>query len=213
MHHRRGETTGPVMQITRLDGAAPRPVRPPEISEALAKSAQLVLGYAELVRRWWQDNLSRRPNRIRFSRAVYLSNGGVPDRHHGFGTWERARDEALVLSFMPVPCDYWIFQLCNIWQENLDCYEEGQGYITKYRADYETDGSVRIVIADADPAAGGNWLDPYGHVHGGMSLRFIKTQGDPPPVTLHRVKLAAIARDGWAALTPATAIVSGETTD
>jgi len=118
-----------------------------------------------------------------------------------------------VISFRPTPCDYWIFQLCNIWQENLDCYEEGQGYVTKYRAAYETDGSIRIVIADTNPGVGGNWIDPYGHAHGGMSLRLIKTQGEPPPVTLHRLPLVTLAREGWAALTPETAIVSGEITD
>ena len=101
VHHRREETLPPVMHISRLDGAAPRPIRPAEVSDGLAKSAQMVLGYAELVRRWWQDNLGKRPNRIRFSRAVYLSNGGVPDRHHGFGTWAKTSDEALVISFRP----------------------------------------------------------------------------------------------------------------
>jgi hypothetical protein len=213
VHHRRGETLGPVLHIARLDGAAPRPIRPAEMSDALAKSGQAVLGYAELVRRWWQDNLARRPNRIRFSRAVYLSNGGVPDRHHGFGTWEKSADEALVLCFTPTACDYWIFQLCNIWQENLDCYEDGQGYVTKFTAVHEEDGSVRVVVADTDPGLSGNWVDPYGHAHGGMSLRLIKAQGEPPPVTLYRVKLAALARGGWAALTTATAIESGEVAD
>jgi hypothetical protein len=213
VYHRREATVPPVMRIARLDGAAPRPIRPAEMSEGLAKAGQLVLAYAELVRSWWQDNLAKRPNRIRFSRAVYLSNGGIPDRHHGFGTWEKRPDEALVLQFTPTPCDYWIFQLCNIWQENLDCYEDGQGYVTKYRATYETDGSIRIVMADSDPGLGGNWIDPYGHVHGGMSLRLIKSEGEPPPVTLHRLPVATLARDGWSALTPDTAIASGEITD
>jgi hypothetical protein len=213
VHHRRGETLAPVMHIARLDGAEPRPIRAAEVSENLAKSGQMVLGYAELVRHWWQDNLGKRPNRIRFSRAVYLSNGGVPDRHHGFGTWTKSPGEALVISFTPTPCDYWIFQLCNIWQENLDCYEDGQGYVTKYRARYESDGSVRIVVAETDPGVGGNWIDPCGHAHGGMSLRLIKTRGEPPAVTLHRVPLASLARDGWAAHDSTEAIVSGEVSD
>jgi hypothetical protein len=213
VHHDRNETLGPAMHIARLDDVHPRPIEPAEVSAALAKSAQMVLGYAELVRHWWQDNLGKRPNRIRFSRAVYLSNGGVPDRHHGFGTWEREPGEVLVIRFTPKRCDYWIFQLCNIWQENLDCYEEGQGYVTRHRCRYESDGSVRIVIADSDPGIGGNWIDPYGHRHGGMSLRLIKTQGEPPGVTLHRLPLAVLARQGWSALDAAAAIESGEVTD
>jgi hypothetical protein len=173
----------------------------------------VVLGYCELVRRWWQDNLARRPNRIRFSRAVYLSNGGVPDRHHGFGTWECEPDEALVIRFAPVACDYWIFQLCNIWQENLDNYEDGGGHVQKYRARYEADGSVLVIVAAQDPEVGGNHVDPYAHRHGGMSLRFIKTAGDPPPVTLHRLPLSVLRAKGLAALGDSTPIMSGEITD
>ena len=161
------------MRIARLDGALPRPVTPSDMADALAKSGQVVLAYAELVRRWWQDNLGKRPNRIRFSRAVYLSNGGVPDRHHGFGTWECGADEALVLRFTPTPCDYWIFQLCTIWQENLDNYEDGGGYVQKYRAAYEPDGSVIVVVAAEDPGIGGNHVDPFGHRH----VRFSPRQG------------------------------------
>jgi len=211
--HRREDEIAPQMRIERLDGAAPRPIRSAEVSDGLAKSGQLVLAYAELVRSWWQDNLAKRPNRIRFSRAVYLSNGGVPDRHHGFGTWEKGPDEALVVWFTPTPCDYWIFQLCNMWQENLDCYEDGQGYVSKYRAVCETDGSVCVVIADENPGVGGNWIDPAGHAHGGMSLRFIKTGGDPPEVRLYRVALAGLKRDGLAVLERIEPIVSGEITD
>lgn len=208
VYHRRDQTVAPVMKIERLDGAIPRPIQPVDVSEGLAKSAQVVLAYAELVRSWWQDNLSKRPNRIRFSREVYLSNGGVPDRHHGFGTWERAPDEALVVSFMPTECDYWIFQLCNMWQENLDNYEEGDGYVQKYTATYEPDGSIRIIIAEEDPGVGGNWIRPFGHVHGGMSLRLIKTQGEPPAVSLQRLPLADLRKG--ATVDP---IVSGEITD
>jgi hypothetical protein len=213
VYHLREETIAPVMRIERMDGATPRPIGAADMADAVAKAGQVVLGYCELVRRWWQDNLARRPNRIRFSRAVYLSNGGVPDRHHGFGTWECEADEVLVIRFTPVECDYWIFQLCNIWQENLDNYEDGGGHVQKYRAQYEADGSVLVIIAAEDPGVGGNHIDPYGHRHGGMSLRFIKTAGDPPPVILHRLPLSVLREKGLAALDDITPIDSGEITD
>ena len=213
VYHYRDQTAAPVMRIERIDQPQPRALRPEEVSENLAKAGQIVLGYAELVRSWWQDNLGRRPNRIRFSRQVYLSNGGVPDRHHGFGTWKREPGEALVIQFKPIECDYWIFQLCNMWQENLDCYEDGQGYVTKYRCQPEADGTVRIVIADEDPGIGGNWIDPFAHHHGGMSLRFIKTAEDPPAVMLQAVPLAMLRKQGWAALETVEPIESGEITD
>ena len=43
------------------------------------------------------------------------------------GPGARRTIKRLVVSFAPPPCDYWIFQLCNLWQENFDNYEDGQG--------------------------------------------------------------------------------------
>ncbi len=211
VHHERARERAPELSIERLDGLAPRALRPEELGAGLAKAAQMVLGYAELERAWWQDNLDARPNRLRFSRATYLSNGGVADRHFAFGTWHRDPGEALVLHFTPPECEYWIFQLCNVWQENLDSYEDGQGYLTKFTARHEPDGSVRVVVADADPGIGGNWLDPAGHEHGIMGLRLIQTRGQPP-VALYRVRLEVLRARGWDALDPAQAIRSGEVT-
>ena len=213
VYHDRSTETAPLMQIERLDRPTPRALGAAQLSTQLAKSGQLVLAYLELVRSWWQDNLSTRPNSIRFSRALSLSNGGVPDRHHGFGTWAKSPEEALVLCFTPPECDYWIFQLCNMWQENLDNYEDGQGHVTKFRCRYEADGSVWVVIADSDPGIGGNWIDPGGHVHGGMSLRLILTAAAPPAVSAYRLPLAALREQGRTALTGARRIDSGEVAD
>ncbi|MEZ4334281.1 MAG: hypothetical protein R3F35_21220 [Myxococcota bacterium] len=212
VYHERAKTVPPQFAIERIDRPRPRPVRADEVAAALAKSGQLVLGYAELVRDWWQNNLSLRPNTIVFSEATYLSNGGVRDRLHGFGCWEKARDEALVVRFTPTPCEYWVLQICNLWQENLDCYEDGQGYVTKFNARHEADGSVVAVLADADPGVGGHWVDAFQHEKGLFSLRFIKTEGGPA-VTIHRVALARLKEAGLAAILAEPGIASGEVTD
>jgi hypothetical protein len=211
VHHDRAREEAPRFEIERLDRPEPRPVRPEEVSAGLAKAAQTTLAYAELVRAWWQENLAERPNRLRFSHATYLSNGGVPDRHFAFGAWRKPASRALVIEFRPPECEYWIFQLCNLWQENLDNYEDGQGYVTKSTARPERDGSVRIVVAERDPGIGGNWVGSFGHTSGVMGLRLIKTT-EPPPVVIHEVELAELERSGWACLGPATAVVSGEVT-
>jgi hypothetical protein len=213
VYHDRAKETAPLMRIERLDHATPPALDAAHLSTQLAKSGQLVLAYVELVRSWWQDNLAKRPNSIRFSRALYLSNGGVPDRHHGFGTWKKTHAQALVLCFTPPECDYWIFQLCNMWQENLDNYEDDQGHVTKFRCAVEADGSVWVVIADEDPGVGGNWLDPGGHVHGGMSLRLILTQSPPPKVSAYLLPLATLRTQGRSALSGARVIESGEVSD
>jgi len=212
VHHDRSREEPPRLEIERLDSPKPRPLRPEEMSAGLAKAGQTVLAYSELVRAWWQENLSQRPNRLRFSRATYLSNGGVPDRHFAFGAWRKAESQALVVEFRPPECEYWIFQLCNLWQENLDDYEDGQGFVTKFTARPERDGSVRIVVAERAPGIGGNWIDSFGHTAGVMGLRLIKTS-ETVPVTIHEVELRELERSGVACLGPATGVVSGELTD
>lgn len=203
------------MQIARLDGASPRPIDAQFLCEALTKAAQATLAYAELARSWWQDNLAQRPNTVRFSESLYMSNGGVrDDRFHGFGAWECGPEEALIVRFTPIHCDFWTFQLCNIWQENLDNYEEGQGYIHKHGVRLQADGSVLMVIASQDPGCAATWVDPYGHTHGGWSFRLIKTYGKPPPpVFTWRVKLDALRTRGVAVLEGVHPLVSGGVID
>ena len=101
VYHDRAKETPPTMRIVRADGEQPRAVTPEDISDGLAIAAQEVTGYADLVWRWWTENLSHRPNRLRYSQATYLSNGGVADRHFAFGVWEKNPDEALTITFMP----------------------------------------------------------------------------------------------------------------
>jgi hypothetical protein len=208
----RSAVTPPSMTIERLDDAKPRPIRPAEMSAGLAKAGQIVLGYAELVRTWWIENLSQRPNTIDFSEATYLSNGGVLDRLHGFGCWRKPEGEALVVRFTPAECEHWILQVCNRWQENLDVYEDGQGYITKFTAKFEDDGSILAVMADRDPGIGGNWIDTFEHEAGVFSLRLIQTEG-APAVRIWPVTLAALEAKGLSALDDVSVIESGGPSD
>jgi hypothetical protein len=209
VYHERSKERPPRMRIARADHAKPAPVRPEEISTGLARAAQVVLGNVEQARAWWQEIFAKRMNMLQFSEHLYLTNGGVADRQFAFGLWRKPQDQALVLEFAPPECDYWIFQLCNIWQENLDDYEDGQGYVTKFMVKLEQDGRVRIVVAEEDPGIGGNWVDSFQHVFGLMGLRFIKTAG-AAEVTAHLLPVKDLKAKGWSALTKETAIVSGD---
>ena len=164
------------------------------------------------MRAWWQENLSLRPNVIVFLEATYLSNGGVLDRLHGFGSWQKAKGEALLIEFVPPHCETWIMQLCSIWQENLDVYEDSQGYLNKFMADYEDDGMVRIVVADQDPGIGCNWIDSFQHEKGVFSLRLIKTEA-APEITLYRLPLQTLCEQGLSALEGIPPILSGQVSD
>jgi len=101
VHHRRSEEIPPTFRLERLDDTRPLPVSAAQVGDGLAVTAQSVLAYAELVRSWWVDNFSHRPDELRYSRQTYLSNGGVADRHFAFGAWHKPGDAALVLEFTP----------------------------------------------------------------------------------------------------------------
>jgi len=211
----REKEVAPAMTIERIDGAEPEPITPALMATNLAWAGQAVLGYAELVRNWWQGtqgNFSAKLNRLDYSRAQYLSNGGVPDRHVAFGGWEKNLDEALVLEFTPPPCEYWNFQLCNMWQENLDTFEDGNGWVNNYGFVAEPDGRVRIVISEREPGIGGNWVNSFGHDKGIWGLRLVQTQATAE-VDLWRLPLAKLESEGAAALAPADAVRTGKFVD
>lgn len=211
----RDTEVAPRMTIERADGAPPEPVTPALVAGNLAAAAQNVLGYTELVRNWWQGtqgNFVSKLNRLDYSRAQYLSNGGVPDRHVAFGGWTKALDEALVLEFTPPSCEYWNFQLCNIWQENLDTFEDGNGWISNYRVVTEPDGRVRVIISERDPGLGSNWINSFGHDKGIWGLRFVRTEATAT-VKLWRLPAERLEREGLAALEPSAAIATGQFVD
>jgi hypothetical protein len=213
--HDRANETAPQMRIERLDEAEPQPLTPALAAENLAWAGQNVLGYAELVRNWWQGgqgNFKAQPNRLTFSRAQYLSNGGVADRHVAFGSWQVEPDEALVLEFTPPECEYWNFQLCNIWQENLDSYEEGQSHVSKFKVRTEADGKVRLIVSEIQVGLPGNWLSAYGHTFGIWALRLVRTE-HTARVRLWRLPLAELWENGLNALDPEKAVQTGDLVD
>jgi len=215
VYHERGKEIAPQMRIERLDRAEPQPITPALMANNLAWAAQGVLGYAELMRNWWQGsqgNFAANPNRMSYSRKQYLSNGGVPDRHFAFGSWRKRLDEALVLEFTPPECEYWNFQLCSIWQENLDSFEDGNGFVTKFNRVSEPDGRVRIVVSERDPNIGGNWVTSYGHDKGIWGLRLIRTE-KTVPVTVWRLPVSELEANGWNALTRHEGVATGEFID
>lgn len=211
----RENETAPSFTMERADGAAPVPTSPELVANGLAWSGQAVMGYAELVRNWWQGsqgNFAAKLNRLDYSRAQYLSNGGVPDRHVAFGGWAKRLDEVLVIEFTPPLCDYWNVQLCNIWQENLDTFEDGNGWINNSRHVAEANGKVRVFISERDPNLGGNWLNSFGHERGIWALRLVMAE-ETAPIDLWHLPLSQFEDEGLAALTPETAVKTGQFVD
>ena len=71
--------------------------------------------------------------------------GGDPNIRIWLGIWELAPDEALVVEATPPRCDYWNFQLGNIWAESLDY---------QFRRVHINSGQARAAAGRLVPARG-----------------------------------------------------------
>src|SRR5438445_13891895 len=95
---------------------------------------------------------------------------------------ELARDEALVVEFVPPVCDYWMVALHNHWMETLD-YRFHPITLNNATAHVAADGSVRVVVATRDPGVP-NWLSMAGHARGVLGVRWVgKDIDDVIPTT------------------------------
>jgi hypothetical protein len=105
--------------------------------------------------------------------------GGDPNIRIWLGLWELDPDQALVIEVTAPQCDYWNFQLGNIWAESLD-YQFRRVHLNSGGAELRDDGSVQIVVAHRDPGHP-NWIDTAGHEHGTMCVRWVRATSYPEP--------------------------------
>lgn len=110
--------------------------------------------------------------------AYCQSIGGDPNIFYFHSYWELAEDEALVIDAKTVPaCTTWNFQLDNYWLESLD-YRYHQITLNKHTAQYNDDGSVRLIVTHKDPGLP-NWIDTAHHDIGTMCWRWIGAKEFP----------------------------------
>ncbi len=159
----------------------PAPLSSRQLASGLREAASYVLGTATLFADW-AAAFRTRPNRmLPLDPKVTGSAHGDPNIFFYMGWWELAPDEALVIEATPPDCEYWNFQLNNVWMESLD-YRYLPVCTNKHSTRYRGDGSFRIVIA-ARNRGFANWMDTAGHRRGTMGLRWIKASHHPQPVT------------------------------
>lgn len=155
---------------------------PPPAIEASAVGERLAMAawYAIGASRWfvdWVRPWMDRPNALaRSDPDEQRRVGGDPNILSESGYWSLGPDEALLVELVPPRCDYWNIQLANVWAESLDPRRPvWRNHTTSV---LEPDGSVRFVVAHADPGHP-NWLDTAGHRHGLVHLRFVVSDGWP----------------------------------
>ncbi len=184
------------LTIERIGGdGIPSPVTAESVDHALNMASTLVAGASMLFAKWARD-FQRHVNELpQFDPAVSTAAGGDPNIIYYHSYWRLGPDEALLIEADPPECDSWNFQLDNHWLESLD-YRYFRIHVNKHTAQYENDGSVRIVVAHEDPGLP-NWINTVGHGCGAMSFRWIRATAHPQPRT-RVVKLAELQQERMA---------------
>ena len=130
----------------------------------------------------WARDFKKHSNELpMFDPQVSLAAGGDPNIAYYHSHWAVAQDEALLIEVVPPECEYWNFQLNNYWMESLD-YRYHRIHTNKHLAQYEDDGSVRLIVAHEDPGLP-NWLETAGHTSGTMSFRWVRAREPSQPQT------------------------------
>jgi len=107
--------------------------------------------------------------------------GGDPNIRLWLGQWRLRSAEALIVEAKPPHCDYWNFQLGNIWAESLD-YRNHRTHTNSHTTTYNDDGSWTLIVAHRDPGENfPNWMDTAGHDHGIMGVRWVRADALPEP--------------------------------
>jgi hypothetical protein len=168
--------------IENLDGrTAPGQLTPVMVDEGLKTASLFVAGAPVLFARW-ANGFQKHTNQLPlFDPEVSNEAGGDPAIIYYHSHWKLAPDESLVIDVIPPACDSWNFQLNNYWMESLD-YRYFNICINKAGAEYNDDGSVRVVVTHQDPGVP-NWIETAGHNEGTMCWRWYRLLPGEVPVT------------------------------
>ena len=180
------------LEIECLDAEGPLPpLDPARVPGQLMGSAMYAVGCAQWFADWVLAFDEKSPvNQFHLPDAEnHRLVGGDPNVRIWLGTWRLAADEALLIEATPPSCDYWNFQLGNIWAESLD-YPFRRVHVNSGSAVLREDGSFRLVVAHQDPGDP-NWIDTAGHDHGTMCVRWVRAASHPEPLC-RVVKLSEI---------------------
>jgi hypothetical protein len=172
------------VHIEALDAprATPVPFNAERLSQALARTAGFVEGTAKTFAKWTDMLKAEQYNDIAtVDQTMFYRAGGDPTIFYLHGYWKIAEDEAFVIDTKIPECNFWNFQVDNVWFESLD-YRNHRIHVNNHTAKLNADGTVTLVLAARDPGYG-NWLDTAGHHHGTMLLRWTGAKEHPVPTT------------------------------
>jgi hypothetical protein len=162
-------------------GETPPPLTPEHLAFSLAASTAYVRTITSIGASWAERNAAH-PNEFYDAQGDETRLFKDPQIAWHMAYVTIAPDEALVVEFTPPACDYWMLVMHNHWMETLD-YRYHSVLVNSATAQYESDGSVRIVVAHVDPGVD-NWLSTAGHARTILGVRWVgKDVDDVVPAT------------------------------
>ena len=150
--------------------------------DRVARQLAAVATWLNASAKFWIDVevMGQLSDRNRFQPATAKpESGGAIENLNGWGHFDLAQGEALVIDVQPADARYWSVHLGNFWWESLDyCYRHTS--LNGFQVDLDDDGRFRAVVAHRDPGVA-NWLDTCGHGRGPMLFRWIVADHAPEP--------------------------------
>ena len=112
--------------------------------------------------------------------GFFQAAGGDPNIYYIYAFWRMAADEMIRVRSKVPACDYWNFQLTNIWMESLD-YRHHRVHLNHRSAEVGGDGEVTIHVTHAPVPGLANNLVTTGHTQGVMLMRWVGAAEHPVP--------------------------------
>ncbi|MYF51314.1 MAG: DUF1214 domain-containing protein, partial [Gammaproteobacteria bacterium] len=171
------------LNIRRLDPDAEYDRLSPELLEQqLHNALAFVAGTAKTFLGWVERFRVEHRNRFQLGdQSFYQAAGGDPNICYIYAFWELESDDEVLQVRSPVPrCDYWNFQLTNLWMESLD-YRFHPVHLNHANAALDADGLLRIHVSHRPIRGLRNNLVTTGHRRGVMLMRWIGADRHPVP--------------------------------
>ena len=166
------------LAIERVGAAYPLPT--PE-TDQIAKRLERLSMWMERGGALWEQlskaTMSAPPNTLNVYLLDYSQKHAMKGQVYGLGNFLCARDEAVIVEFVPPQCCQWSIGLANWYWESLD-FASRQTSLNGHQARLDADGAFRGVIAHEDPGVP-NWLDTAGHTKGTVAVRALLAASSP----------------------------------
>lgn len=188
----RGREAPARLRIRRLDSdPSYDPLGGEQLEQQLQGALAFVGGTAKTFLGWVSRFQRDHHNRFEIGdQRFFQAAGGDPNICYLYAYWELGSEDVLQVVSQVPRCDYWNFQLTNLWMESLD-YRFHPVHLNHSGAVLDGDGQLKIHVSHRPVAGLRNNLITLGHERGVMLMRWVGADEHPVP-ELRRMKLSEV---------------------